>query len=366
VVSGSINCQKIIEKRGRKMTKIRKMIFLVLFIGLVALSISTNAPIYANNQQYVFKIPFSNAAELKIGDKTVYNAVYVQLKTFKESVEKATKGRMKVEIFLNGRLGDNKSCLEQMLSGTLESATISEGELPSFYKDIQILSTPYCFRDNEHFHSIVDGKFGKKLFNNMARKTDIRLLSIFAKSFRSFSNNKRLVKTADDMKGIKIRTMDSPVHQALVKALGATPVPVAWAELYTALQTGVVDGQENSAQTMLAGSLQEVQKYYTIDKHFIGTSMLVTSESYLKSLPKDIRNAVISAGRKADKAAQTASDQNESLAFEYIKKSCSVYIPTSAERNTFRQRSQASCVKLLKKNIDHPQLVDQLLKLANK
>jgi tripartite ATP-independent transporter DctP family solute receptor len=348
------------------MTKICKMIFSMLLICLVALSIFTYAPIYADNQQYVFKIPFSNAADVKFGKETVYNACYVQMKTFKESVEKETKGRMKVEIFLNGRLGDNKSCLEQMLSGTLESAMVSEGELASFYRDIQIFSIPYCFRDNDHFCSIMDGKFGKKLFNNMAQKTGIRVLSIFSKGFRSFANNKRLVKTADDLKGIKIRTMDIPVHQEMVKALGATPVPVSWMELYTALQTGVVDGQEAPAQTMFAGSLQEVQKYYTVDNHLIATGMLVTNESYLKSLPKDIRKAVVDAGRKADKAAQAAADQNESLAFEYIKKSCTVYTPTTKELDTFRKRSQAPCVKWLKANVDHPQLIDELLKLVNK
>jgi tripartite ATP-independent transporter DctP family solute receptor len=348
------------------MTKICKMMFSMLFIGLVALSIFAYAPIYAKNQQYVFKIPFTNAAEIKIGEKTVYNANYVIMKTFKDSVEKATKGRMKVEIFLNGRLGDNKSCMEQMLSGTLESVTTSEGEIASFYKDIQILSIPYCFKDIAHFHSICDGKFGKKLFNDIAQKTDIRLLSIIGKGFRSFSNNKRLVKTADDMKGIKIRTMDTPIHQEMVKALGATPVPVAWMELYTALQTGVADGQEAPAQTMLAGSIQEVQKYYTIDNHLMGTGMLVTTESYLKSLPKDIRKAVINAGREANKAARAAVEQNESLAMEYIKKFCTIYTPTSKERDTFRKRSQAPCVKWLKKNVNHPQWIDQLLKLTNK
>jgi tripartite ATP-independent transporter DctP family solute receptor len=354
------------KKRGRKMAKIHKMMFSMLLIGLVALSILTYAPIYADNQEYEFKIPFGSAAEIKIGEKTAYNAIYVMLKTFKESVEKATKGRMKVKIFLNGRLGDNKSCMEQMLSGTLESATPADGDLASFYRDIQIFSIPYCFRDNDHFYAIRDGKFGKKLFNDMAQKTGIRPLSIISRGFRSFSNNKRLVKTADDMKGIKIRTMDIPVHQAMVKALGAIPIPVSFLELYTALQTGVVDGQEAAAQTMLAGSLQEVQKYYTVDNHLISIGTFVTTESYLKSLPKDIRKAVINAGRKANKAAQAASDHNNILALEYIKKSCTVYTPTSKEWDTFRKRSQAPCVKWLKKNVNHPQWIDELLKLTNK
>jgi tripartite ATP-independent transporter DctP family solute receptor len=348
------------------MTKIRKMMFSMLLIGLVVLSILAYAPIYADNPRYVFKIPYSSAPEIKFGEEIVDNATYVQLKTFKESVEKATKGRMKVEIYPYGRLGSNKSCMEQMLSGTLESAMPADGDLAVFYKDIQIFSLPYCFKDNDQFYAICEGKFGRKLFNEMARKTGIRLLSYVGKGFRSFTNSKRLVKTAADMKGIKIRTMDIPVHQEMVKALGAIPIAVSYTELYSALQTGVVDGQENAAQTMFGGSFQEVQKYYTVDNHLICMGFLVTTESYLKSLPKDIRKAVIDAGRKANKAARVAAEQNESLAFKYIKKSCTIYTPTSAEWDTFRKRSQAPCVKWLKANVDHPQWVDELLKLINK
>jgi TRAP-type C4-dicarboxylate transport system substrate-binding protein len=166
------------------------------------------------------------------------------------------------------------------------------------------------------------------------------------------------------MKGLKMRTMDIPVHMEMVKALGAAPTPVAWMELYSALQTGVVDGQENSAGMMVIGSIQEVQKYYTLDKHIMSLSFIVVSERYLKSLPKNIRTALVKAGIKAQQAGRDTAGQNESLALEYIKKSCTVYNPTPAERDTFRKRAQAPCIKWLKAHIDHPQWVDELLKLS--
>jgi tripartite ATP-independent transporter DctP family solute receptor len=354
------------KKRGRKMTNIYKIMLSMLLIGLVALSVFTYAPVMYADNQYVFKIGFSGGPQVKVGKEIMDNDNYVVLKTFKELVEKDTKGRMKVELFLNGRLGDIKSYLEQIHAGLLEGALPAEGDIAPLYKDIQILSIPYCFRDVDQFYSIIEGKFGKKLLNDIAQKSKIRVLGINFRGFRSFSNSKRLVKTADDMKGLKIRTMNMPIQMEMVKALGASPTPVAWEELYNALQTGVVDGQANPAQTMLNGSIQEVQKYYTLDKHAIGLTLLVTSEKYLKSLPKDIRVAVLNAGRNAAKAGCRVGEQNESIALEHIKKSCTIYSPTSSERDTFRKRVQSPCVKWLKANTNHSKWVDELLKLTKK
>jgi tripartite ATP-independent transporter DctP family solute receptor len=355
------------NRGGVKLTKARKIKFSMLLIGLLALSVFACMPeMYADNQ-YVFKMAMTDGPDIKIGNEKRDHYGYAAMKAFKESVEKDTKGRMKVEFYLYGRLGDNKSYLEQIHAGTLECAMPPEGALAPFYKDIQIFSIPYFFNDREQLYAILDGDFGKKLFNDMAQKSGLRVLGVYENGgFRSFSNSKRLVKNADDMKGLKIRTMDIPVHMEMVKALGAAPTPVAWMELYSALQTGVVDGQENSAGLMLIGSIQEVQKYYTLDKHIISLSFIVTSERYFKLLPKDIRTALVNAGVKAQQAGRDTAYQNESIALEYVKKSCTVYSPTPAERDTFRKRSQSSCIKWLKANIDHPKWLDELLKLGNK
>jgi tripartite ATP-independent transporter DctP family solute receptor len=349
------------------MTKVGKIIFSMLLSGLMIFSIFAYAPEMFAENQYVFKMAFTDAPELKIGNKKVIHSGCAAMEAFKKLVEKETKGRMKVVLYFYGRLGDNKSYLEQIHAATLESALPPEGAIAPFYKDIQIFSIPYLISDRKQLYAILDGNFGKKLFNDMAKKSGLRVLGVYENGgFRSFSNSKRLVKTAADMKGLKIRTMDIPIHMEIVKSLGATPTPVAWMELYSALQTGVVDGQENSAGTMVAGSIQEVQKYYTLDKHIVGLVFIITSERYLKSLPKKIRAAVVRAGRKAQEVGRDIAGQNEDLALEYVKKSCTVYTPTPAERNTFRKRSQKPCVKWLKANLDHPQWVDELLKLAKK
>jgi tripartite ATP-independent transporter DctP family solute receptor len=347
--------------------KVRKIMFSILAIGLVVLSVFAYSPEMFAENQYVFKMAFSSAPYLKFGNEQRDNPAYAFFKIFKESVEKDTKSRMKVEFYPYGRLGDNKSLVEQVKLGISESTFAAEGTIAPFYKDIQIFSIPYYFNDSEQLYAICDGKFGKKLFADMAKKTGLHVLGVYQSGgFRSFSNSKRLVKTADDMKGLKMRTMETPVHMEMIKALGAAPTPVAWTELYSALQTGVVDGQENGPGTIVAGSIQEVQKYYTLDNHLVGLALLITSESYLKSLPKDIRAAVVKAGLKAQQAGRDTSDQNESVAIQFIKKSCTVYSPTSAERDTFRKLAQSPCIKWLKANLDHSQWVDELLKLGKK
>lgn len=196
----------------------------------------------------------------------------------------------------------------------------------------------------------------------MAKVSGLRVLAIYDNGgFRSFSNNKKPIKTAADMKGLKIRTMTIPVHMEMVKALGASPTPIAWLELYNALQTGVVDGQENSAATILGGSLQEVQKYYTLDEHFLGSAMIVTSEKWLKSLPPDLQTAIIQAGKIAEYAARGTSRANDSLALEALQKAgVQIYYPTSAEIATFKAASQQPVIDWLKKNIN-PSTVDTVL-----
>jgi tripartite ATP-independent transporter DctP family solute receptor len=347
------------------MLKKGKELFIGLLVALLAVNLFAFTPtIGAAGPKYVFKLALTDGPELKVGKTSLVHHSYAGMVAFKSYVEKATKGQMKVELYPYGRLGDCKSNLEQILAGSLQGATPPDGNLAAFYKNIQVFSIPYLFSSREQAYSVIDGKFGKDLFNDMAKKSGLRVLSVFENGgFRSFSNNKRLIKTADDMKGLKFRVMDIPVHMEMVKALGATPTPVAWMELYSALQTGVVDGQENSALTIIAGSLQEVQKYYTLDNHLMGTAVIVTSERWMKSLPKSIQRAMVKGGIEAQKAAREAVQNNEKEAYSFLKKAgMTIYTPTAEEMKTFK-RAQAPCIKWLKKNID-PKLVDQVLKLT--
>src|SRR5699024_5544576 len=132
----------------------------------------------------------------------------------------------------------------------------------------------YAFPNRSVAYKVLNyGEFGQELADEVAKKSGVRILAYTPSAYRNFSNNVRPVHTASDMKGLKIRVQQFPVYIALVEALGASATPIAWTELYTALQTGVVDGQENAPYTMLLTDLQEVQKYYTLDHHVLNISM---------------------------------------------------------------------------------------------
>ena len=336
--------------KNRKMVLLGAMVLLCNFFAF-----SADNPI-------VFKVAFTDPPFIKIGDLQVMHHSYAGMVAFKGALEKLSAGRIVVENYPFGRLGDANENMQQIFSGTLQGATPADGAIAPFYKEIQVFAVPYAFDSALDAYELWDSPIGKAFFDDMAKTSGIRVLAIYDNGgFRSFSNSKKTVKSAADMKGLKLRTMTIPVHMEMVKALKASPTPIAWLELYNALQTGVVDGQENSAATILGGSLQEVQKFYTIDEHLLGSAMLVTSEKWLKSLPADLQTAIRDAGKLAEIAARGTSRANDSLALEAVKKAgVEIYYPTAAEKKTFKDATQEPVIAWLKKNIN-PAVVDKVM-----
>jgi TRAP-type C4-dicarboxylate transport system substrate-binding protein len=158
------------------MLKKAKGLLVGLLMGLLVVNTLVFAPVTGAAGPYVFKLALTDSPELKIGKVSLVHHSYAAMMTFKTYVEKATKGRMKVELYPYGRLGDVKSNLEQILAGSLQGATPPDGNLAAFYKNVQVLSIPYLFSSREQAYSIIDGKFGKDLFNDMAKKSGLRVL----------------------------------------------------------------------------------------------------------------------------------------------------------------------------------------------
>jgi tripartite ATP-independent transporter DctP family solute receptor len=322
--------------------------------------------IMAARKPITCKVATTDPLMLKIGDLNLISPAYALMLAFQSALERYSQGRINVELFTNGRLGDGKSTMEQILMGNIQATLAGDGYLATFYKNFQVFLAPYVFEDSLQLYKVLDGPFAKKLFNDMAAKTGFRILGGFENGgFRSFSNNKKVIKVPADMKGLKIRCPEGPIYLEVVKATGASPTPVAWAEVYTALQTGVADGQENSAITMLTGSIQEVQKYYTLSKHILSTGYIVVSEKHLKRLSPALQLAYKKAAMEAVIAYRGAARAYESLALDQLKKSgMKIYIPTRAEMKLW-QATRKSSIAWLKKNTD-PKVMDGLLAAARK
>ena len=314
----------------------------------------------------VVKIAFTDAPTLSVGAMEIYHPSYAAMLAFKGSFEKSTSGEYAVELYPNGTLGDAASPLEQMLTGTIQGSTPADGALSAFAPDIQAFSIPYLFSEGTVAYDVLDGEYGKDLVDKIAAESGLRIIASYDNGgFRHFTNSKKEIKTAADMEGLNIRVQDSPVYLKLVESMGASATPVAFLELYSALQTGVVDGQENSAVTTLGASLNEVQSYCTLDGHLLGLAFLTVSEDWYQSLDAETQKKVDIAGREASIAARGTCRYAESIAINTLsEKGVQVYSPNAEELATFKV-SQEPVIEYLKSEID-PESVDNLLKAVEK
>lgn len=271
---------------------------------------------------------------------------------FKSIVEARTNGAIKVEIHPSNTLGKERQMLESTQMGVIQGCIIAEGTVPVFYPMVQIFSVPYLFATESIGWEVMDGPFGQALFEDMRKSTGLRVVATGRGAFRNFTNSRHTVKNPADMKGMKFRTMQVPAHMAMVKSLGAAATPISWAEIYSALQTKVVDGQENPVGVIVSGRLYEVQKYLTLDGHVYSTSFMILNDKWIKSLPPEYRKAIFDAGRAATTTGRGVSRLQDAIGLEkLIKEGMEVYTPTASDLAQFRKLSQPVVIDWLKTNV---------------
>ena len=191
-------------------------------------------------------------------------------------LDKNSEGKMTIQIYANGQLGSERELLELLQIGSLDLTKVSSGAIENFVSSYKVLGLPYIFRDDKHKESVLEGPIGKKL---LAKGSDYRLrgLCFYDAGNRSFYTKDRPINSPKDLEGLKIRVMNSQTAFDMVNALGGSPTPVSFGELYTALQQGVVDGAENNAPSFYTSRHYEVCKYYSIDQHTAIPDVLIVS-----------------------------------------------------------------------------------------
>lgn len=286
---------------------------------------------------------------------------------FKNYVENESKGKIKVDIKAGGALGDLESMMEQTISGVIEASIgHTEGNLSIVYPDMQVISIPYLFRSVDHALHVFEGPFGEKLHENFRKKSGARIISFWDNGgFRNFTNSVRPIHEPKDVKGLKIRTMQIPAHMELVKALGATPTPISFSELYSALDMGVVDGQENSIPTCLLISLQEVQKYMILDGHLYSMMYLTINDQWFQDLPAQYQEIILEGGNKASKiGARMCRIVRETGKTTMREAGMEIYDPTPEDINKFKETTQDRVTKFIRKELSNPELVDEMINEA--
>ncbi|ANG61073.1 C4-dicarboxylate ABC transporter [Marinobacterium aestuarii] len=218
---------------------------------------------------------------------------------FAELVEAKTEGRIKVEVEGSAQYGDDAESLTNMRLGTMAFSANSQGTTSGVVPEFAALGLPFLFRNLEHAYQVVDGPVGDKL-DELANGKGLVLLALWDNGIRHVSNNTRPISTPEDLAGIKLRTPPDPVTLDIFNSLGANPAPLAFSELYIALQQGVFDGQENPLMNIYSSKLHEVQKYISLTGHKYETTPLLASKMIWDQMSKEdqqaVREAAVEAG----------------------------------------------------------------------
>lgn len=214
---------------------------------------------------------------------------------FKSYVEGASGGDLQVEIYPASQLGDAATVLEGLQLGTIELGVVHDGPIAGFFKPIEVLSLPYAFPNQQIAWRVFDGPFMDAFGEAMMEESNLKLLGVGDNGIRHFTNDVRPIVTPDDMAGLKIRVQPSPIYENLVESLGASPSAISWPELPSALQQGVVDGQENGVTNILAASLYQNQQYISLDGHVYSVHLYLMSGPFWERLDPEQR-AIVQTG----------------------------------------------------------------------
>lgn len=216
---------------------------------------------------------------------------------FKKDIEEKSGGRISVELYPNGQLGGDRELIESVQLGTVQVAIPATSALAGFDKRFQVFDLPFLFKSKEVAFKALDGELGRKV-DGLLKPLGMRNLGYGENGYRHITNNRNPIKKPEDLKGIKLRTMENPLHLAFFKMLGANPTPMSFGELYTALQQGTVDGQENPVALVYTSKFYEVQKFYSLTGHVYSATMLVANDDFFAKMPPDLWKIVEDAGRR--------------------------------------------------------------------
>lgn len=250
----------------------------------------------------------------------IYNPMQVGAVKFKEVMESETNGAVEVQIFPDASMGTEVKTIQMVKLGVLDATIVATASITEFAFEAGIFDLPFVFRDMEHMFEVVDGPFGQRLAKLIEEKTGSVFLGYASFGTRNAYNAKRPILSPDDLKGLKIRVMGTPILIDTFNALGAQATTLAWGELYSALQQGVVDGGECDPVDMWDMKFHEVTKHVSYTGHLVGVRGYLFSKKVYDKLPAYIQAILFKAGREAIVADRNSQREKVGEATEKIKK----------------------------------------------
>lgn len=249
---------------------------------------------------------------------------------FKELVEEKSNGQIKVEIYPNGQVGGEREMVEALQLGNLTLAAPSSSVVTAFSPGMYLWDLPFLFKDANQAHAVLDGAVGDEVLANLD-SVGIKGLGYWENGFRHIMNDKHAVNTLEDMKGLKFRTLESQQQIQMWNATGANSTPIAFTELYSALQQGTVDGAESPLALMYAQKFQEVQKYLTLSGHLYSPWPVLMNKGFFESLPEDLQQVVQDAVDETTAYNRQLSADDEKKSLQKLEEGGMTYNELSAD-----------------------------------
>jgi tripartite ATP-independent transporter DctP family solute receptor len=247
-----------------------------------------------------------------------------------ELVKQKSGGKMQIKVFANGVLGGDVQALSAVQGGTIDFTALNSGILQTQVKEFAIFDFPFMFENGKEADTILDGAFGKKLAELLPAKGLVNL-AYWELGFRELTNSKRPISKLEDLAGLKIRVIQSPIYIETFNALGANAVPMPFTEVYTAMEQKIIDGHENPFSVVESSKLYEVQKYLTVSNHIYNPQSLLASKKKWDALTKDEQNLLLSTAAEATKWQRENSRKLAEESLTTLKKTMQVNVLSSEE-----------------------------------
>ena len=261
----------------------------------------------------------------------------VAVENMGKKLEQATGGRLSVQMFGSMQLGGEKEMIEQAQVGALQMPRVSVGTLGPVVEDLNVLNLPFLFRDTAHMNKVVDGPIGQELLDKVTNHPTAKLIGLcwMDAGARNFYDTKHPIKKLEDLKGLKIRVIGNPMFVDMANALGANGVAMGYDQVFSALQTGVIDGAENNPPSFVFDNHYQVAKYYSLTQHLIVPEMLVFSKVSWDKMKPDDQALVKKFAREAQADARDLWNKKEAEAMDRMK-TAGIEVDTVADKKPFR------------------------------
>ena len=278
---------------------------------------------------------------------------------FQKALNAKSGGKIQIKIFPDGQLGSEREALELLQIGSVAVTKVSAATLSNFVPEYHILGIPYLFKDKQHQYDVLEGEVGKSILEK-GSKFWLRGLCYYDAGSRSFYTSNKAIRKPEDLKGLKIRVMNNQMAINMVEALGGSPTPMAYGELYTAIQQGVVDGAENNPPSFVSSNHYEVSKYYTLDQHSSVPDVLLIGTKFWDKLTAEEKQWVQEAADESSQAEKVfwQNSVEESMATAR-KAGVEIIIP---DKSLFQEQSKSVLEAFVK---DHPEMSEIINKIKN-